>query len=161
MNIDYLEIMALVLSGIGVGGAFVPRFPAVVPAYAAMVLLHFAGMPYFESKILLFWAVATVIVLGLTMLQPRALTAARQGHAYVAGGCLAGVLLGYIVSPVASAIIIGGAAGAFLGTLAFMRTPKGPHFSVGSAEFVQYLCAKGLPVVVAMSMAALAVASAL
>ena len=56
MNLSLLEIIALVLAGIGVGGAFVPRFPAVVCAFASILSMHFAGIPYFESKVLIFGA---------------------------------------------------------------------------------------------------------
>ncbi len=161
MNLSIFEIIAIVLAGVGVGGTFVPRFPAALCAFASILGMHFAGHPYFESKVLIFWCVATLIVLGLGFLQPKALTGARQGHSYVAGGTVVGVVLGYLVAPVASAIILGGAVGAFLGTFAFMRTPKGPRFAVSSSAFVQYLCAKGLPSVVAVSMAALTIASVL
>ena len=161
MNINFLEIIAFVLAGMGVGGSFLPRFPGAVCGYAAMVCMYFTGNVYYSGKVMIFWAVATVIVLGLNMLQPRALTMARQGHAYVSGGALVGVVLGYLVAPMASAIILGGAVGAFFGAFAYMRTPKSPRFDVTSSEFVQYLCAKGLPCVVTMSMAALTVASAL
>lgn len=161
MNLSLFQIFAFVLAGISVGGTFVPRFPSAVVAYAAMVCMYFAGVPYFDSGILIFWAVATIIVLGLMFLQPKALTGAWQGHGYVAGGTILGVVLGYLVAPAASAIILGGAVGAFLGTLAFMRTPRGPRFPIASSEFLQYLCAKGLPCVVASSMAALTIASAL
>ncbi len=151
MNISYLEIVSFVLAGVGVGGTFVPRFPSGVAAYLSMICMAFAGIPYFDAKVLIFWGVATVIVLGLEILQPRALTSTRHGHAYVAGGTVVGALLGYL----------GSAMGAFFGTMAFMRTPKGPHFAVASSEFMQYLCAKGLPAVVAISMVTLTVASAL
>lgn len=161
MNISYLEIVSFVLAGVGVGGTFVPRFPSSTAAYLSMICMALSGVPYFDAKVLIFWGVATLIVFGLEMLQPRALTATRHGHAYVAAGTVVGALLGYLASPTASAIILGAALGAFFGTMAFMRTPKGTRFAVASSEFMQYLCAKGLPAVVAISMVTLTVASAL
>lgn len=76
MNLSLFQIFAFVLAGLSVGGTFVPRFPSAVAAYAAMVCMYFAGVPYFDSGILIFWAVATIIVLGLMFLQPKALTGA-------------------------------------------------------------------------------------
>lgn len=161
MTISTLAIIALLLAAAAVVGCFIPRFPAVVPAWIALLLMRLAGKPYATNQTLTFWGIAAVIVIMLAILQPRALTGARQGHAYVAGATIAGTLLGYLVSPVAATIILGGTVGAFLGTLAYMRTPKGPHFAVASSEFMQYLCAKGLPAVVSCAMAAIVVAMAL
>lgn len=161
MNLSVLEIVALVVAGVSVAGTFVPRFPAVIGAFAAMVCMHFAGASYFDARTLIFWAIATVIVVGLGLLQPAALVNARQGHGYVAGGVVLGALLGYLMMASEATIILGGAVGAFLGALAYMNTPSSPRLSLGSAEFIQYLCAKGLPAVVATSMAALTMAVAL
>ncbi len=138
---------------------FFPRIPAVIAAYAALLCAHFDGAIYVDGKVLIFWGVATAIVLGLRMLQPRALVFARQGHGYVALGTLAGVALGSAVSAVAATIILGGVTGAFLGALIYMSTPASPRLAVTSAPFMEYLSAKGLPCVVSCTMAAVAVIS--
>ena len=161
MNYHTLEIIAFVLASVSVLSTFIPRFPAVLCAYLGMLCMHYAGAVYIDSGILIYWAVATAIVLALDILQPRALTATRRGHAYVTGATIAGTLLGYVTVASAAGIIIGGAVGAFLGALAFMRTPAGPRFPRASSEFMQYLCAKGLPAVVTCSMAAITFATAL
>ena len=158
MNFGILTILSLLFAGAGIVSTFVPRFPAVLASYASLVLMHFAGAPYVSVNLLIFWGVAVLMVLGLKILQPKVFSKMHQGHSYVAGGCLSGTVLGFLAAPTAAAIILGGAIGAFLGALAFMRTPQGPKFSVTSKHFIDYLCAKGLPSVVSCSMAAIVIA---
>lgn len=161
MTTNVLEIFALLLAGVAVGGSFMPRFPAVLPAWLGMLCMRFVATGYVNTKTLIFWGLASLIVLALNILQPKALTAARQGHAYVVGATVVGIVLGYLLAPMAAAITLGGIAGAALGAIAYMRTPDSPKFSIASPEFLQYLCAKGLPAVVACSMAAIIIAVAL
>lgn len=159
MTFTALSIITIILSLAAVVAVFVPRVPAVAAAYAALVCAHFAGAIYVDAKILIFWGVATAIVLGLRLLQPKALVMTPKGQPYVALAVIAGTLIGYMIAPTAASLILCGAIGAVLGAMAFMLTPAGPRFPVASRRFVEYLCAKGLPCVVAVSMAAIAVAS--
>lgn len=159
MTFTALSIITLVLAFAAVVATFVPRMPSAVASFAALVCAHFAGAVYVDAKVIIFWGVATAIVLGLRILQPSGLVNSTRGHGYVALGTLAGVLLGYVCSPVAAALILGGCAGAFLGAVAFMRTPAGQLCAVTSQRFIDFLCAKGLPCVVTTSMAAISVAS--
>lgn len=161
MNLPILENIALILSMISILSSFVPRFPACVLAFSSLLMLHYSGNESIASSTLIYWALATAIVLGLDYLQPRALMATNRGHAYVVGGAIVGTLLGFLISATSGAIILGAAVGAFLGTTAYMRTPKGPHFNIASDEFIQYLCAKGLPAVVTSSMAAISIVTKL
>lgn len=161
MTFTALSIISLILSLAAVVALFVPRLPAVVAAFAALVCAHFGGAIYVDGKILLFWGVATAIVLGLRMLQPKAATLAKGGQAYVAVATIAGALLGFAASATAAAIIIGSAIGAFLGALAYMRTPASPQLPVASRQFVEFISAKGLPAVVSASMVAITIASLL
>lgn len=156
-----LSIITLILALSSLVAMFVPRLPAVIAAYAALVCAHFAGAVFVDAKILIYWGVAMAIVLGLRVLQPKALVLTGRGQAYVSLGTIVGVVLGYVVAPVVASLIIGGVVGAFLGAVAFMRTPAGGSMPVASGEFLQYLCAKGLPAVVTACMAAVAVSSML
>ncbi len=161
MTFTALSIITLILSLAAVVATFVPRLPAVAASYAALVCAHLAGAVYVDTTVLVYWGVATAIVLGLRMLQPKALVEAGHGQGYVALATIVGVVLGYLCSPTAAAVILGGAIAAFLGATAYMRTPAGPGFGISSRHFIEYLCAKGLPCVVACSMSTIAVASLL
>ncbi|MCM1067768.1 MAG: hypothetical protein NC418_09385 [Muribaculaceae bacterium] len=161
MTFPALAIITLILALAAVAAMFVPRLPVVLAAYAALVCSHFAGAVYVDAKILIFWGVAALIVLGLRLLAPRALMAAVKAQRYVALGTLCGVVLGYMLSPTAAAIIASGAVCAALGGMAYMLTPGSPRVSPASAAFLEFLCAKGLPCVVTASMATIALASLL
>ena len=50
-------------------------------------------------------------------------------------------------------MIIGGVAGAILGGIAYSKTPAGKALGFPSSKFLNYLCAKGLPAVIAVCMA--------
>lgn len=161
MNITALQILTLCLSVIALAACFVPRIPAALIALGGMVCAHFTAAHYPDTAMLIYWGVSTLIILGLRLLQPKALTALSVGLPYVAGGAIIGTVLGFLVKPSPALIILGSAIGAFLGTVAFMRTPKGLKMSPASKEFVDYLAAKGLPVVVASSMSAITIAAVL
>ena len=63
-----MEIVALVLAGLGVGCTFVPRLPHVLVGYASMLAMHFAGAPAIDGRMLLFWGAAAAIVLAVDWL---------------------------------------------------------------------------------------------
>lgn len=128
-------------------------------AYAAMVLMS-CGSPYpLPTWDIVFWAIATVLVLGAAWLQrPVAGQGGteRRGTAYVVTATMAGMLVGLLLKYEA-AMIVGAVAGAFLGALAYSRTPAGHELQFPSARFMQYLTAKGLTAVVTMSMLGLGI----
>lgn len=156
MSLSTIDILSLVLALCGVVLSLLPRVPAVVASYAALVLAHFSAPEYIGTSTLVFWGIASAIVLGMEYLQPR--TPGIVGGAYVWAGAVVGTMLGFLASPSAAAVIIGSAAGAFLGSVAFMRTPRGPRFSIGSRRFVDFLCSRGLPAVVCCAIGTIAAA---
>lgn len=161
MTTSALSIITLILSLAAVAAMFFPRIPAVLAAYAALVCAHFAGAVFVTPKVLIFWGVASAIVLGLRAIQPPALAAERRGSRYVALAAIVGVVLGFVLSPTSATVITGGVVGAFFGAMAFNLSPAGPRMPLASTPFFEYLGAKGLPAVVTAAMAAIAVASLL
>lgn len=110
------------------------------------------GRPAADAMI--FWGIAAAIVWGIAAMLPPAVSRGRSGVAYIASAALAGGLVGLIMS--GAGLIIGSAAGAFLGALAFSRTPAGREWSaLPSSSFLRLLCAKGLPAVVTSCMVAM------
>ncbi len=161
MTLTPLVIIAIILAVAAAVALFVPRFPAVLPAFAALLCARFAGAIYVTTSVLIFWAVAAALVLGLRFLQPAALVKAPHGQGYVAAGAVAGALLGYVFSPSAASMIICSALAAFFGAVAYMRTPRSPRLSPASGAFFSYLGAKALPAVVTAVMAAISVMAVL
>lgn len=108
----------------------------------------------FTAATYIFWGIAMLIVVAIGSLLPAAVASSRKGVPYIGGGALAGAFAGMALGSHA-AIIIGAVAGALLGGVAYGRTPAGKALLFPSSRFFNYLCAKGLPAAVAMSMAAL------
>ncbi|MDE5751883.1 MAG: hypothetical protein K2H88_04510 [Duncaniella sp.] len=98
----------------------------------------------------IFWAVAMLIVVALGLILPPAINGSRIGTPYVCGASMAGMLVGLATSSHA-AMVAGAFIGAVLGGIAFAKTPAGKILEFPTSKFLNYLCAKGLPVVVTMS----------
>lgn len=126
-----------------------PVLPSVFTAYASLWLIKWSGAVPMPPAILAFWGVAALLVLCIDFLLPRRTVTSQAGLAYLGGGSLAGMLVGLIFSyPL---MIVGAAAGAVFGAIAYSRTPGGNAIKFPSSQFIQYLCAKGLPVIVTIS----------
>lgn len=105
----------------------------------------------------IFWGVATIIVIALGYVLPPAISGSRLGLSYIAGGASVGAVIGLAIGSEA-AIIIASVAGSALGGVAFGRTPRGRILDFPTSRFFNYLCAKGLPSAVAMSLNGIAAA---
>lgn len=151
----------MIIAGIFLAGAltlaFMPRGGVCAPV-AALVSLWCALLGaggWSMWPILLFWSVATALVLGIYRLSADQPRPGRTAGAYVTGGALAGAVVGMIMTT-SAAVIIGAVAGAFCGAFAFSRTPGGRQIA-----FTALLLRCGLPAVVVMSMAATALGAML
>lgn len=157
-----LAITALALGALGVLACFTPRLPSVVPAYSGMLCAYMAGARYIGAGVLVFWAIAAIIVIAIGRFAPVRMPFGRAGNTYVAVGAIAGTLLGYLTAPTAAAVIMGSAGGAVLGAIAFRSTPAGPkHLALFSPVFINFLCAAGLRAVVTCSICGITVAALL
>lgn len=137
---------------------FFPKMLAVIPAFVGMTVLWLGDCIVLPSSNIIFWGVATVLVVINHFLLPRGLRSSRAGLGYFAGGTLAGLAVGLTVYSKAS--LIGGAClGAFLGALAFSQTAAGRPMNFPSSKFFNYLGAKGIPLVVALSMVGISLAA--
>lgn len=125
-----------------------PVIPAALLSYAAMWTLSYGNHIPMLKDTLMFWGVATMIVL---IINSSATQSAHDnsGLGYITIGALTGCVLGMLTFK--GGIIIGAAIGAMLGLTAFCRTPKGSHIKLPSKAFISQLAAKGLPIIVAMS----------
>ncbi|MBR5331743.1 MAG: DUF456 domain-containing protein [Muribaculaceae bacterium] len=128
--------------------AFRPVIPSVLLCYAAMWILDASNNIVVSSNSLMFWGMATLMVLLINMAQP-AIRRNESGRGYVAVGTLAGAVVGMLMSH--AGIIIGAALGASMGLVAYCCTPEGQVIQFPSREFVKRLASMGLPMIVAMS----------
>lgn len=128
---------------------------AALPAWVGMLLLHFSTRIYLKDWVLPFWGLATLVVIGLRIASPSGEPDGnRVSNIYVGLSAIAGGMLGIIVSP--TVLVLGVVLGAMVGTFAYGRTPAGAWLNFPSRTFVQYMCAKGLPIVVAVAIIGIA-----
>lgn len=131
--------------------AYIPRGWSSIIAYAGLWCLFFTPGLTVSAEALVFWGVAALIALGICTLLPKWVSDSRKGVGYIVTAAIAGTLVGMLIS--SAGLIIGAVLGAFCGALAFSRTPAGAPLKFPSSEFINYMCAKGLPTVVTTSIA--------
>lgn len=124
--------------------AYIPRGWGALVAYCGLLCLSFVPGLNVRTDTLLFWGIAALIALGICSLLPDWVSKSRKGVGYIVTATIAGALVGMLIS----GLIIGAVTGAFCGALAFSRTPEGKTLKFPSSEFLNYLCAKGLPAIV-------------
>lgn len=144
-------IIALMSLG-GIALAFVPAFPASLMSLCALVLAWSYGALDLPTVQLVCWIAAAAVAVVLLRLLPRQIRLSRQGLGYIAGASVVGSALGAVVGS-SAAVIVGAAAGVIIGALAYMRTPGGAAISSDKSKYINYVMAKGLPAIVAVSMA--------
>lgn len=126
-----------------------PRWVAAVPAFIAMVCLHAGYHIMVPTFTFIFWGIATAMVTGLFYISPRGeIDGNKASNFYVGLSAMAGCLLGLVLN--VNVMVLGTVLGAFVGQLAYMRTPAGRWLSSGKV-FVRYFCAKALPIIVAVA----------
>ncbi|MBR1803719.1 MAG: hypothetical protein IJ775_02280 [Muribaculaceae bacterium] len=156
-----LQYILLVLGILALAAAvallFYPRWvTAAVPAFAGLLLLHWSYFISVPLSTFLFWGVATVIVWGIVRMLPQGeIDGNRASNLFISTSAIAGGLLGMVVD--ARILVLGVILGTFVGELAYSRTPAGKWLGVASSTFLQYFCAKCLPVVVAVSIIGIAI----
>lgn len=139
----------------------------LAPAFSYMGLLALSladnrlGQPYLpiNNTILISWLCMTLVVMVATMLQPEAVRRQTRGVWYMAIGTITGMAVGllgftftYNLPMLYTFMIMGCAAGCFLGYLLFTRTPRGEAVGIRSGHFFQYLLAKGFPIAISIMM---------
>ncbi|MDE6175135.1 MAG: hypothetical protein K2F88_06190 [Duncaniella sp.] len=143
-------ILTVILLLAGLGLVFISNRYGIITVYAGLCCAASkASLPV--TNTLIFWGIATVIVVALSFMLPKSVSGSRRGLGYIAGAALAGAMVGLVISH--AWMIIGGVAGALLGGIAYSKTPAGKALGFPSSKFLNYLCAKGLPAVIAVCMA--------
>lgn len=151
-------ILGSILMCAAIALIFRPIFPAAIIAYAGLCSFHFAEFDITPAS-LIFWGVASLIVLGIDYLLPKAVTRSTFGRGYVGIASITAMIAGMLIN--SAGIIIGAVAGAFLGAIAYSRTPNGRNLRFPSGRFVNFLCARGLPAVVTVSMVGIVILQSL
>lgn len=129
---------------------------AAIPAFVGLVLLHMSYYIAVPTDKLVFWGVCTAMVAGLTYISPPGEPDGQQAsNLYIGATTIAGCLLGMIVG--ARFMVLGVVIGAFVGQLAYSRTPAGRWMRQPATIFLQYFAAKCLPAIVAVAQVGIAI----
>ena len=152
-----LTIICIILITAAIVLSFFSAAYASAPAFLALCVAGMSPGLSLSAGTYIFWSVAMILVLALNFMLPPQIASSRRGLPYIAGASLAGVSVAMSVMSHA-AIITGAVFGAVLGSVAYGRTPRGRGLGFPSAKFLNYMCAKGLPVAITMSIAGIATA---
>lgn len=154
MNIVLL-ILGILLLALSIYLCVKPHIPAVIAAYGGIWMLQWSEFLAFPSVMLTYWGIMVMFVLIIVTMLPQNLVKATQGTTHITlaslCGMLSGATLGY------ASLIIGAFVGAAVGGVIFARTPKGAGLNFPSSRFLQYVCAKGLPAIIAISLVGIAI----
>ncbi len=159
-HIIWMMLLSVLCTGASVVLAYISHRMAALAGYAALVLAAFSGYAFIDTSMLIFWGAAAVIATGISLMLPHAISGSRVGMPYFCTGALMGMALGMLTNTSAG-IITGSAAGLLLGSVAYSRADKANRLDFPSRRFFNYLCAKGLPLIVVMSMAGICILSIL
>lgn len=156
------EAMSVALMIIGIicfAGALWLLFSREVLAPATSLLglvsVYFSYRLPLAPNMVITWVALTVIVMGVSFMQPAAVMAQKRGMGYMTIGAIAGMAVGLIsVSATTSltaqyaCMIVGVLAGIFFGFMLFSRTPDAAAVRFPSSRFFSYLAAKGFPLAI-------------
>lgn len=130
-----------------------------VASFLALGAMYLSDALPINLNMLIMWLCITLVVTGVTAMQPPAMLAQRRGMGYICVGALTGLavgMLGYTFTTrpgaVYATMILAVVAGVFFGYFLFTRTPRGALLRTPRTHFFSYLLAKGFPVAIATMM---------
>ena len=150
-----LSIITIIASIFGPVLIFWRLAPSAIVAYAAIVCACFSGAGgevTVSGNGMLFWGVASVIILGLQFIKTDNPLLTRLSSGYISAGAIVGGVLGLLSGHTASTIIVASALGAILGLMAYSRTPSGAGVTSDRHRLGDLMGAAGLPAVVIAGM---------
>ena len=132
----FLLVIGALLMSAAIVAAFRNLTASCVCAYAGIWAMRASGHAPVPSGVLMFWAIAVLLVISITMTRGHAPVIPARARYFIAGGALAGM-----------------AAGAILGGIAFSGLSRQRDFrTVG-----RWIVSAGLPATVTMSLIALGI----
>lgn len=149
MDEFYLISGALLMSA-AIVMAFRTSSGGAVAAYAGAWAMRASGYAPIDSTLLLFWAIAVMIVVCIDMTRRSPVGAPRRARYFIVGGAIVGTVTAGLTFHQAGAII-GAATGAILGAAAY----RGLSRQADLRRLGRWTVAIGLPAVVTMALVAI------
>lgn len=148
-------ILSILLLGVALFLTLRPIIPSVFIAYLSLWMVKWSDIVEVPEVMLIFWGIATLLVLIIEFSRPQQAIKSTSGAAYILGGTSAGMMVGLISSY--QLMIIGAVVGALFGAMAYSKTPKGSAIKKPASRFIQYVGAEGLPIVITICMVGLVI----
>lgn len=147
VNFTFLTVSALLCALLAVALSYRKIYYALSAANVGLVLA-FIDKDIAVST-LIFWLVAASVAGFIVYMLPDEVRTMRTGVSFFVTGALAGTAVGVAFGSMA-ALIIGAAAGIFFGALIFSNAMPEHDFKLTSKKYLNYILAKGLPILVVM-----------
>lgn len=148
-----ISALSLALTFTALWQSWRSRRYAPAPAWGALILTVTIQAVSWDT--VLFWGIAAAIAVGINTLLPKPVASSTEGTPYMTGASLAGAFVGLLLG--SAGLIVGAIAGAACGGIAYSRSPRGSNLDFPSRKFMNYLCAKGLPIVITCCISALTI----
>jgi len=152
--------VSLLVAVLAAGAAIALSYRRIIAALSAAgiaLILVFANMAV-SIGTLIFWIAAAAIAAVIVRLLPEPVGKSNAGVPFMATGAIAGMMVGLTLHT-AAAPVIGSAAGVLFGALIFGNTQSGREMEFPSTRYFNYVLAKGLPLVVAISVVGISLAA--
>lgn len=127
------------------------------PALALAALMLTIPLKSVDWNTVIFWGVAAGIAIGINVLLPGPVAKSTDGTPYMTGASITGAFVGLLLG--SAGLIVGAMAGVVCGGIAYSRSPRGGNLEFPSRKFMNYLCAKGLPITITCCISALTILS--
>lgn len=150
MDEFYLISGALLMSA-AIVLAFRSSSGSAVAAYAGVWAMRASGYAPVSSRLLLFWAIAVLIVVSIDIVRRAPLMVPNRARYFIAGGSLAGMAAGLMFSQ--AGVIICSTAGVLLGLGAYMSLSRMRQWNIAA----RWAIATGLPAIVTMTLVAIGI----
>lgn len=144
------SIIALVAGIIGIIGSIVPGLPGPPVSWVGMFLAYIvhgtngASEPM-TLKMLIVWALITIIVSILDYIIPAKFTRMAGGSKAASKGAIIGLFAGMFIPPVG--IIMGSILGAFIAELVFAGKNTTESLKSSLGAFVGFICGTGIKLI--------------
>ena len=148
-------ILAILLTACSIWMCIRPYMPPAILAYAALWVLKASGEITASGDLMMSWGIAVIILIIIDYAQSQAISKATNGTLFFTIGALAGASVG-LTTMTQLGVVAGAFIGVILGGLAYSRSADGRLLGFPSVRFFQYLCAKGFPTAVSVSIIAVA-----
>lgn len=155
-----LLTIGCLLALLGVVALLRPRVPAALLVYLSMLTLHASTYIYVRSTYLVFWAVASSLVLLLWYYNPKGEPDGNPwSNLYIGLSALAACVMGIAID--ARLMTLFTVIGGLLGQWFYSRTPRGRWQKFPQPAFFQYFCVKTLPALIATAMLGVVIVGAI